>query len=237
MYKIVLVEDDTQLRDLISRMLSRYGYQVIEMKDFKNILCALFVENPDVIILDINLPYLDGFEICKGFRKQSNVPIIILSARNNEIEQVMGIEFGADDYVTKPFSMEVLRAKIVACIRRAYGEYTNEKNNISFGDFKLDCTKFQVSYKDRISELSKNEFKILRCLAEKANCFIERETLLRELWDDVDFIDNNTLNVNISRIKSKLDQIGIPETINTKRGFGYMLIPYWMEEYNESKNS
>jgi len=237
MYKIALVEDDIQLRELISLMLRRYGYRVIEMTDFKNVLNGLILENPDVIILDINLPYLDGFEICKKFRKQGNVPILILSARNSEIEQVMGIEFGADDYVTKPFSMEILRAKIAACIRRAYGKYTSEKTNISFGNFILDYTNFQVSYKERNSELTKNEFKILKCLAERPNCFVERETLLRELWDDVDFIDNNTLNVNISRIKSKLSQIGIEDAINTKRGFGYMFIPYWMEEYNESENS
>lgn len=237
MFKIALVEDDTQLRGLISSMLSRYGYHVIEITDFKHVLDGLFLDEPDVILLDINLPYVDGFEICKRFRKQSNVPIIILSARNSEIEQVMGIEFGADDYVTKPFSMEVLRAKLVACIRRAYGEYTNDKNNISFGEFVLDCTNFQLSYKDRICELTKNEFKILKCLIDRVNCYVEREALLRELWDDIEFIDNNTLNVNISRLKTKLSQIGIPDAINTKRGFGYMLVPYWMEDYNEFKNS
>ncbi len=237
MNKIALVEDDTGLRELISDMLRRYGYIVSELIDFKNIVHALLLEKPDIIILDINLPYMDGFEICKRVRKQSNAPIVILSARNSEVEQVMGMEFGADDYVTKPFSMEVLRAKISACLRRTYGEYIGDKNVEVFGEFSLDLANIRMGYKGQYCELTKNEFKILKCLTEHINCFVERETLLRELWDDVEFIDNNALNVNISRIKSKLSLIGISDAISTKRGFGYMFITYWMEAYNEAETS
>ena len=233
MYKVALVEDDTQLRELITRMLTRYDYEVLAVEDFAHVKEHLLQQNPDVILLDINLPFSDGFEICKTIRKQSNVPIIIISARNSEAEQVMGIEFGADDYVTKPFSMEVLRAKITACIRRVYGDYISEKNNITFADFILDYNVFQVSYKGQSAELTKNEFRILKRLAEKSESIVEREELLRELWDDTDFVDNNTLNVNISRIKAKLGEIGLTEAINTKRGYGYMFTPYWMVKSDE----
>ncbi|UNC92035.1 response regulator transcription factor [Candidatus Contubernalis alkaliaceticus] len=233
MYRVALIEDDIQLRELISGMLKRYGYEVLAIDDFKHIMEYLKQENPDIILLDINLPYFDGFEICKAIRRKSNVPIIIISARNSEAEQVMGIEFGADDYVTKPFSMEVLRAKITACIRRVYGKYIYEKNMLEYGYFMLDYNTFSVSYRKKCVDLTKNEFRILKRLAEKSKTIVEREELLRELWDDIDFVDNNTLNVNVSRIKAKLKEIGIGEAIVAKRGQGYIFTPYWLEEHNE----
>lgn len=233
MYKIALIEDDLQLRELISDMLRRYDYQTLEIEEFENTVEVLCSEKADVVILDINLPYLDGFEICKRIRKQSNVPIIFLSARSSEMEQVMGIEFGADDYLTKPFSMEVLRVKITACIRRIYGEYTSEKNMVIHGDFILDCANIRMCYGKKECELTKNEFKIVKALTERMNTYVDRETLLKELWDDIDFIDNNTLNVNISRIKNKFSQIGLEDVIHTKRGYGYMLRTHCMEERDE----
>ena len=233
MYKIALVEDDVELRTLIAQMLNKYGFEVIEIEDFENAIERLMNIEPDVILLDINLPYYDGFEICKALRSISNVPILIISARNSEVEQVMGMELGADDYVIKPFSMAVLRAKIMACMRRVTGSYTNEPTQMKIGDFLLDSNTFQMIYKDDKVELTKNEFRIMKCLAENVNSIVKREDMLRELWDDTEFVDNNTLNVNISRVKAKLREIGIREAIQAKRGHGYIFTAYWLEEQNE----
>lgn len=233
MYTIALVEDDRELRSIIARMLTKYEYKVIVVDDFKNVVEQLNVMKPDVILLDINLPYVDGFHICKHIRYESTVPIIIISARNTDADQILGVEFGADDYVIKPFSVEVLRAKIKASIRRTYGSFLTEKSHLVYGDFNLDFDSFIASYKNKRIELTKNEFKILKYLAERQNTLVKREALLAELWDDVSFVDANTLNVNIFRIKNKLQDIGIDDAIQTKRGYGYQFVPYWMEKENE----
>lgn len=229
MYRIALVEDDSELRRLISKMLMRYEYEVVIIDEFQNVIEKLLEIKPDVILLDINLPYDDGFYICKNIRRKSNVPIIIISARNSDADQILGVEFGADDYVVKPFSVEVLQAKIKASIRRAYGSFFAEKDHISYGEFALDFNSFYITYKNNRAELTKNEFKILKYLTEKPYIIVKREDLLKELWDDVSFVDTNTLNVNIFRIKNKLQDIGVSEAIHTKRGYGYKFVPYWVE--------
>ncbi len=232
MYKIALVEDDYELRLMISKMLERYEYEVMVIDDFENALLQLTELNPDVVLLDVNLPYVDGFHICKSIRRTSHVPIIMISARNTDADQILGVELGADDYVVKPFSVEVLHSKIKASIRRAYG-FVAEKTDVVFGNFKLDYRTFTVSFNQHESELTKNEFKILKILVETPNAIVSREMLLHELWDDVAFVDNNTLNVNISRIKTKLQELGIVDAIQTKRGFGYKFVPYWLEKEDE----
>ncbi|WP_147532828.1 response regulator transcription factor [Bacillus marasmi] len=233
MYKIALVEDDPELRLIISKMLLRYQYEVVVIKEFNNVVEQLIEISPDVILLDINLPYLDGFHVCRAMRKKSSVPIIITSARSTDADQILGVELGADDYVVKPFSVEVLQSKIKACIRRAYGSFQTEKTNQIIGDFQLDFNTFTVTYQNKRNELTKNEFKILKYLSERPSVIVPREDLLTELWDDVAFVDNNTLNVNISRIKTKLAVIGLNEAIHTKRGYGYQFVPYWLELQNE----
>lgn len=233
MYKIALVEDDSELSLLISAMLRRYDYEVAVISDFENVIKELTDLKADVVLLDINLPCADGFHICKQLRKESLVPIIIISARNNDSDQILGMELGADDYVIKPFNVEVLHSKIKAGIRRAYGAFTLEKNHVVFGHFSLDYRTFTMSNGENDMELTKNEFKILKYLAESPNELVTRESLLRELWDDVSFIDNNTLNVNISRIKNKLKEIGIEEAIYTKRGYGYKFVPAALENTYE----
>lgn len=230
MYKIALVEDDSELSLIISKMLTRYQYNVVAIKDFKNVTERLLEITPDVVLLDVNLPFMDGFHVCKQVRQKSSVPIIMISARNTDVDQILGIELGADDYVVKPFSMEVLHSKIKACIRRAYGELIVEKNNHVLGEFTLDHNSFTISFHENKVELSKNEYKVLKILLNRINVIVSREDLLNELWDDVSFIDNNTLNVNISRIKHKLSEIGVADAIMTKRGVGYKLVPSWLEK-------
>lgn len=223
MYKIFLIEDDDKLNNHIKEYLEKYDYDVFTVDDFKNIENQFMSINPDIVLLDINLPYYDGFYFCRVIRKISKAPIIITSARNTDTEQVMGIELGADDYIVKPFSLQILLAKIKACLRRTYGEYIDEKStSININGLIIDENKFVVSYNDKETELSKNEFRLLKKLLENINIIVKREELLEILWDDSAFVDDNTLTVNVTRVKNKLKEIGIENTVKTKRGVGYV---------------
>jgi len=223
MYKIFLIEDDDKLNNHIKEYLEKYDYDVFTVDDFKNIENQFMSINPDIVLLDINLPYYDGFYFCRAIRKISKAPIIITSARNTDTEQVMGIELGADDYIVKPFSLQILLAKIKACLRRTYGEYIDEKSTrININGLIIDENKFMVSFNDKETELSKNEFRLLKKLLENINIVVKREELLEVLWDDSAFVDDNTLTVNVTRVKNKLKEIGIENTVKTKRGVGYV---------------
>lgn len=225
MYRILIVEDDTALRQLIKESLELCNYEVYITDEFENVNQVFEQIKPHITLLDINLPYLDGFIICKFLRKKSNRPIMIISARNSEDEQIFGIELGADEYLVKPFSMDMLKAKIKAIIRRTY-EVEDKKGSdinqfITCKELILDTHKFEVSYRNKSIELSKNEFVLLKVFLGSTNKIIKREKLMLVLWDDNNFIDENTLNVNIKRIKDRLLDIGIRNGIKTKRGIGY----------------
>ena len=223
MYKIFLVEDDEKLKSHIKEYLERYDYEVVTVDDYKEIDNQFDVVNPDLVLLDINLPYYDGFYFCRIFRKKSKIPIIIISARTAEAEQIMGIELGADDYIAKPLSLELLLVKIRACFRRTLGEYAENKNDIiNVNGLLLDDSNFKMTYKERELELTKNELKLVKKLIENKDKIVRREELLEILWDDSVFVDDNTLTVNITRVKNKLKDIGIEDVIKTKRGIGYI---------------
>jgi len=223
MFKIMVIEDDKKLRELIADSLDKYGYSTYIVEDFLNIEASFTKEKPQLVLLDINLPYNDGFYYCRLFRRKSTIPIIIISARSGDLEQIMSIELGADDYVIKPFNIEVLRAKIKATLRRVYGEYSDiEDKTLMAGALILDEKSFKVSYLGKVEELSKNEFKLIKKLLEYKNTVLSREDLLSELWDDSSFVDDNTLTVNITRVKNKLKDLGLTEVIKTKRGAGYI---------------
>lgn len=223
MYKIMLIEDDMKLSSMIKEYIERYGYIVYEQDDFNNIENEFDKISPHLVLLDINLPYFDGFYICRALRKKSNLPIIITSARSGEMDQVMAIELGADDYITKPLRLELLLAKIKAALRRVYGEYAaKEEKELSVGQLYLDSSNFKVCFKGKNIDLSKNEYKLLKKIIENKNRIITREELFEELWDDFTFVDDNTLTVNMTRIKTKLADFGIKDVIKTKRGVGYI---------------
>lgn len=223
MYKLLLIEDDIQLSKLIQENLERYGYVVHHPKNFSNLLEEFTSIKLDLVLLDINLPYYDGFFLCRSFRKESNVPIIIISARSQELDQIMAIELGADDYITKPFTFEIFQSKVKATIRRVYGEYaTKETIKICVGPLCIDAKTLTLTCHEKKVELSKNEYKLLKKLIENKNTFISREELIEEVWDSVTFVDGNTLTVNISRIKQILFQLGFDHAIKSKRGVGYM---------------
>lgn len=221
MYKVFLVEDDEKLNEHIKEYLEMYNYEVYTVKDFKNTEKEFESINPDLVLLDINLPYADGFYLCRVFRKKSNIPIIITSARIEEVEQIMGIELGADDYITKPFSLKMLLTKISAALRRI-NEFSNDKRDLNINGLELKERNFKISYKDREIELSKNEFALLKEFVENKDVIIKREALLELIWDDSEFVNDNTLTVNITRVKNKLKELGIEDVIKTKRGVGYV---------------
>jgi DNA-binding response OmpR family regulator len=227
MFKIMVIEDDKKLSSLIVDSLNKYGYNTYRVQDFNNIGSSFDEEKPQLVLLDINLPYYDGFYFCRLFRKKSKIPIIIMSARSGDVEQIMGIELGADDYVVKPFNINVLIAKIKAALRRTYGEFseTEQNNKVNFEEnfpINLDAKSFKVTFNQKVAELSKNEFKLMKKLLDNKNTVISREELLSELWDDSSFVDDNTLTVNITRVKNKLSELGIDNVIKTKRGAGYI---------------
>lgn len=224
MTRILIIEDDSKLNLLMKEFLQKYNYEILQIRNFKEAENEIEQAKPDLILLDINLPYLDGFYLCRMIRKKSSVPIIIVSARNSDMEQIMGLELGADDYLVKPFHMELLMTKIKAALRRAYGEYANPYPGLAdtYG-LTLNPNNFRMTYEGRELELTKNEFKLMKKLLENNHKIVTREELLMELWDDQTFVEDNTLTVNITRLKDKLEELGIRQVIKTIRGTGYLL--------------
>lgn len=223
MFKILIVEDDIKLRTLIKDSLERYGYEIVCVDDFSTVPQSFEREKPNLVLLDINLPYNDGFYYCRLFRRHSKIPIIIISARSGDTEQVMSMELGADDYVVKPFNIEILVAKVRSVFRRVYGEYSElESKDMEVFGITLYEKSFKIQYKSKSVELSKNEFKLFKKFLEKRDTVLSREELLAELWDEITFVDDNTLTVNVTRVKSKLSELGIEDVIKTKRGLGYI---------------
>ncbi|MBS4538956.1 response regulator transcription factor [Clostridium sp. D2Q-11] len=217
---ILLIEDDIKLKEYIMEYLEAYEYDVEEVNDFDKVMDRVEEIKPDLIVLDINLPKFDGFYFLKIIRKLYNIPVIILSARSDEGEQIRGMEIGADDYITKPFSIGILLAKINALLRRVceYSETEDEEQ----GELSIRHESMKLSYKDKIIDLTKNEYRILNILLNNIGKVITREELLEVLWDDTTFVDDNTLTVNMTRVKKKLSNLGIDNAIITKRGVGYV---------------
>ena len=223
-YKIMVIEDDEKLRCHITDTLVRYGFGGIGAVDFQNILPLFEQVQPHLVLVDVNLPFYDGFVLCRQIRRSSKVPIFILSARNSNMDQIMGIEAGADDYITKPVDLELLLSKIKALLRRAYGEYSGDQNSIlAVHGLSLDENAFRLSFNGRCADLSKNEQKLMKKFMENKDRVLSREVLLEALWDEKNFVDDNTLTVNVTRLKGKCEELGLPEMIKTKRGVGYVL--------------
>lgn len=223
--KICIVEDDQQIADRIARYLSSYGYETDTVRRFDRVIEEIEAINPHLIILDVQLPYQDGFHICQQIRRISSVPILFLSARSGEMEQIYGMEIGADDYITKPFRLEILHAKVKALLRRCYGELATSDQMIILGKLALDLDRMEISYQGETQALTKNEWKLLKLLMEKAGKVVSREECLEALWDNVVFVDDNTLTVNVNRVRKKLDRWHLGSMIETKRGVGYCLKP------------
>ncbi|CYX60889.1 TPA: response regulator transcription factor [Streptococcus suis] len=227
MQKILLIEDNKTISQLVAKNLINWGYQVQEVKDFQMVLEQMEEFQPHLILLDIGLPFFNGYYWCQEIRKTSRVPIMFLSSHDQPMDIVMAINMGADDYVTKPFEMTVLLAKIQGLLRRTY-DFVGEQSLLWFEEISLDLKTMQVSYGQVVEELTRNEFQILRVLFEHGKEVVSREELMRELWNSDIFVDDNTLSVNIARLRKKLAELGLPDVIATKKGVGYGLV--WTHE-------
>ncbi|HEL1642612.1 response regulator transcription factor [Streptococcus suis] len=227
MQKILVIEDDKTISQLVAKNLINWGYQVQEVQDFQMVLEQMEEFQPHLILLDIGLPFFNGYYWCQEIRKTSRVPIMFLSSHDQPMDIVMAINMGADDYVTKPFEMTVLLAKIQGLLRRTY-DFVGEQSLLWFEEVSLDLKTMQVSYGQDVEELTRNEFQILRVLFEHGKEVVSREELMRELWNSDIFVDDNTLSVNIARLRKKLAELNLPDVIATKKGVGYGLV--WTHE-------
>ncbi len=221
MQKILIVEDDEKLRGELEIFLNKNGYQTETLKTFENTIEDILKIAPEMILLDINLPNADGEYICKEIRKKSQVPIIIITSRESEIDELISINNGADHYITKPFNIQILLAKIGSLLRRSNAVINQEE--IDCKEFILNISKNTIEKGEKTIELTKNEFRILKYLIQNRERIVSREEIMENLWDSESFIDDNTLTVNITRLRNKLEEIGIKELIETKRGQGYII--------------
>ncbi len=221
MQKILIVEDDEKLRGEVEIFFNNNGYQAESLKKFDNTIQDIININPDLILLDINLPGADGEYVCKEIRKQSNVPIIIVTSRDNEVDELLSINYGADHYITKPFNIQILLAKTNSLLKRS--NMRSKQDKIDAGDFIINLANSTVIKDDKEIDLTKNELKILKYLNEKRGKIVSREEIMDYLWESNSFIDDNTLTVNITRLRNKLEELNLKELLETKRGQGYIL--------------
>lgn len=223
MQKILIIEDDEKLRNELEIFLNKNGYQAESLKAFKNTIQDILKIHPDLVLLDINLPNTDGEYICKEIRKQSEMPIIMVTSRESELDELLSINYGADHYITKPFNIQILLAKIASLLRRTnMGAKTQDK--IDCKDFIVNLSKSMIEKEGKEIELTKNEFKILKYLVQNRGRIVSREEIMECLWDSESFIDDNTLTVNITRLRNKLEELELKELLVTKRGQGYLLL-------------
>lgn len=222
MQKIIVIEDDEVIREELQGFLKKYGYEVKAPIVFNNIIEYIENENAELILLDINLPVFDGYYICREIRKTSDVPIIIVTSRDSDVDELMSMNLGADDFITKPYNTEILLARITNILRRAGGRIKTN-NILSYRDFNLNLSNATVIYKDKSLDLTKNEVKILSYLINNKGTIVKRDSLMEYLWKSDYFVDDSTLTVNINRLRKKLEEIGIENPIETRRGLGYIM--------------
>ena len=222
MQKILIIEDDEKLRKELETFLNKNGFIATSLKKFDNAVEDIQKIQADLLLLDINLPYTDGEFICKEVRKTSNVPIIMVTSRDNEMDELLSLNYGADQYVTKPYNIQILLAKIVGLLKRSQNA-GNNPDKIDCGEFVLNTAGRIIEKEDNKVELTKNEYKILEYLVLHRQQVISRDEIMDYLWESEEFVDDNTLNVNIKRLRTKLEELGIINQIETRRGQGYIL--------------
>ena len=220
--KIFIIEDDEKIRNELCTFLNKYGYEAIYLLDFEHVIDEVLREKYHLILLDINLPFFDGYHICREIRKKSSVPIIVVTSRDSEVDELMSMNLGADDFITKLYNTQILLARISSLLRRTYNN--QESEILEYNNLQLDLSKSEVKYKDNKIELSKNESKILYVLIKNKEKIVSRNDIIEALWESDEFVDDNTLTVNINRLRKKLEEIGAIDFLKTKRGLGYILI-------------
>ena len=222
MHKILLVEDDEVIRQQVKKMLEQWGYEVVLVEDFMEVLSIFVKVEPHLVLMDIGLPLFNGYHWCQEIRKVSKVPIMFLSSRDQAMDIVMAINMGGDDFVTKPFDQNVLLAKIQGLLRRSY-EFGKDQSLLEYMGVILNLKAMDLVYQGEVVSLTKNEFQILQVLFERSGNIVSREDLMKELWNSDFFIDDNTLSVNVARLRKKLEAVGLNDFIETKKGVGYGL--------------
>lgn len=217
--KIGIVEDEEQMRREVADLLKKYGYDTAVYTDFEHIMEEIERDTPDLLLLDVNLPYKDGYEICREIRGKYGFPIIMLTAQDSAMDEVMALKCGADDFIAKPYHPQVLAAHVETVARRAGKQPAG--NRITHKGVTLDTASAVITYQDKSAELTRNELKILYSLMLKPGRIVAREEIMNSLWQEGQFIDENTLNVNVGRLRKKLADIGADDYLETKRGMGY----------------
>ena len=218
----MIIEDDDMISLALKQHLSKWNYDVCLVEDFENIIDAFLNKQPALILLDISLPFYNGYYWCQEIRKISQVPIIFISSASENMDMIMAMNMGGDDFISKPFDLNVLTAKIQALLRRTYS-FTKQSQILTYKDLILNLSDASISYQSQTIDLTKNELKILQLLFEKAETFVSRDDMMIALWQSEQFVDDNTLSVNINRLRKKCEQLSLTSFIQTKKGLGYKL--------------
>ena len=222
MYKILIVEDDYTIAELLKKRLSGWGFDAEYVTDFQAVAVQVAEYAPHLVLMDVTLPFFNGYHWCAEIRKRSEVPIIFISSAGDNMNIVMAVNMGGDDFIAKPFDLNVVVAKIQALLRRTYS-FQNQVSTLEYQDVILNLGDASISYRDEKMDLTKNEFKILQLLFENRGKAVSRDAIMRHLWDNDSFIDDNTLTVNVTRLRRKLSELGLNNFIRTKKGLGYLL--------------
>ncbi len=222
MYKILIIEDDMTMADIMKKQIEAWGNEVSYVRDFQNVLTNFTEYDPHLVLIDIMLPFYNGYHWCKEIRQISNVPIIFISSAADNMNIVMAMNMGGDDFITKPFDINVLIAKLQAILRRTY-DISGKVPILEHNGAILNLNDMMIVYNDEKIELTKNEFRIIQTLMESKCKVVSRDTLMTRLWENDCYIEENTLTVNVTRLRKKLDSIGLVDFIKTKTGLGYII--------------
>ena len=222
MYRIMVIEDHEKIRNELCDFLHKNGYVCMGTDDFEHVLDQIRTQKPDLLLLDLNLPIYDGYYICREVRKENKeLPIIIVTSRDSDMDELISMNLGADDFITKPYNLPILLARIARILHRTYE--SSFANQLTIHDITLDIGKSTLSYHGESIDLTKNELRIMHCLFQNKNSIVSREELMKHMWDCELFVDDNTLTVNINRLRKKLEYIRLDDLIQTKRGMGYII--------------
>lgn len=214
-----IVEDDAKIRNELTLLLRKYGYECFSSDDFANMPQVIFDCRPQLVLLDLNLPVYDGYYLCREIRRTSQIPIIIVTSRDSDADELMSMSLGADDFVTKPYNTQILLARIASVLKRAYPEQPNDV--LLHRGLELDVSRGLARFQGHEVELTKNELRILRLLICNKGRILSRDEIMNDLWQSEEFVDDNTLTVNINRLRRKLEGIGVTDYLTTRRGQGY----------------
>lgn len=221
MHTIFIVEDDITIRTELTTSLERNGLKVVSCSTFEHVVQNILDAAPDLVLLDLNLPGVDGHYICRSLREKSSVPVIVVTSRESEMDELLSMNFGADDFITKPYNLQILIARIASVLKRAQGN--DAAGVMVYEGLKLESARCCVSYGNETVELTKNELRILTLLMQHAEKVVSRRAIQDELWQSNEFVDDNTLTVNVSHLRTTLGKIGADDFVHTKRGIGYVL--------------